>query len=59
MIIIAELSIAMTISPGQLRHNNSDIAGNAHSRSYVLKVRGTLLEMAGGRPIEAHIFKSS
>ena len=34
IIIIAELFIVMSISPGWLRHNNSD---NAHSRSYVLE----------------------
>ena len=37
IIIIAELFIVMTISPGWLRHNNSDSAENTHSRSYVLK----------------------
>ena len=36
--IIAELFIVMTISQGQLRHNNSDNAENAYSRSYVLKI---------------------
>ena len=38
IIIIAELFIVMTISPGLLKHNNSDNAENAHSRSYVRKL---------------------
>ena len=38
IIIIAELFIVMTMSPGQLRHINSNNAENAHSRSYVLKI---------------------
>ena len=36
IITTAELFTVMTTSPGQLRHNNSDNAENAHSRSYVL-----------------------
>ena len=38
VIITAELLIVMTISPGKSRHNKSDNAKNAHSRSYVLKL---------------------
>ena len=34
-VIIAELFIVITLSLGKLRHNNSDDAENAHSRSYV------------------------
>ena len=45
IIIIAELFIVMTISPGQLRHNNSDNAENAHSRLYVLKVEVVCLRI--------------
>ena len=37
MIFIAELFIVMMLSPDSLRHNNSENAENAHSRSYVLK----------------------
>ena len=39
IIIMVELFIVMTISSGQLTHNNSDNAENVHSRSYVLKWR--------------------
>ena len=38
IIIIAELFIVLTISQGQLRHDNSDNAEKARSRSNVLKL---------------------
>ena len=42
IIIIVELFIVMKISPRYLRHNNSDNAENAHSRSYVLNANKEL-----------------